>query len=176
MDYYELLGVLWMVSVDEIKSVYCKFVFKLYFDCNKEEGVVEKFVQVSEVYLVLSDIEKCVYYDCFGLVFGVGMFGGDFFGGMGGMGGVGFDFMDIFEQLFGGVVGMGGCGWCGLVWGDDFEIEVCIMFEQVCVGEEVEVMVDCLIECEYCYGICIEFGGKLFVICLICNGSGVVCG
>lgn len=176
MDYYELLGVSRTASADEIKSAYRKLALKLHPDRNKEEGAAEKFAQVSEAYSVLSDAEKRAHYDRFGSAPGASMPGGDPFGGMGGMGGVGFDPMDIFEQLFGGAAGMGGRGRRGPARGDDLETEVRVTLEQARAGEEVEVTVDRLTECDHCHGSRTEPGGKPPVTCSTCQGAGAVRG
>lgn len=172
MDYYELLGVSRTASADEIKSAYRKLALKFHPDRNKEEGAAEKFAQINEAYAVLSDAEKKAHYDRFGSAPSAGMPGGDPFGGMGGMG---FDPMDIFEQLFGGAVGgMGGRR--GPARGDDLETEVQITLQQARNGEEVEVAIDRLTECEHCHGTKSEPGGKPPVTCTTCSGSGYVRG
>lgn len=66
-DYYEVLGVVKIVSDDEIKKVYCKLVMKYYLDCNFDNvEVEEKFKEVVEVYEILFDGEKCSMYDWMG--------------------------------------------------------------------------------------------------------------
>lgn len=169
MDYYELLGVTKTSSADEIKSAYRKLALKYHPDRNKEEGAHEKFAQISEAYSVLSDTEKRAHYDRFGSAPGAGMPGGDPFGGMGG---AGFDPMDIFEQLFGGMAG--GRGRRGPARGDDLETEVQVTLLQARAGEEVEVVVDRLTECEHCHGTKTEPGGKPAKTCPTCSGAGAV--
>lgn len=46
IEFYDCLGVLKNVLVDEIKKVYCKFLKKYYLDINKEFGVEEKYKEV----------------------------------------------------------------------------------------------------------------------------------
>jgi molecular chaperone DnaJ len=171
MDYYELLGVTRTSNGDEIKSAYRKLALKYHPDRNKEEGAQQKFAQISEAYAVLSDPEKRAHYDRFGSAPGAGM-PGDPFGGMGGMGGAGFDPMDIFEQLFGGMAG--GRGRRGPARGDDLETEVKVTLLQARAGEEVEVVVDRLTECEHCHGSRTEPGGQPPRTCPTCSGAGAV--
>lgn len=173
MDYYELLGVAKTASADEIKSAYRKLALKYHPDRNKEAGAAEKFTQINEAYAVLSDTEKRAHYDRFGSAPGAGMPGDPF----GGMGGAGFDPMDIFEQLFGGAMGgLGGRGGGrrGPARGDDLETEAHVTLLQARAGEEIEVTVDRLTQCEHCHGTKTEPGGKPATHCATCGGSGSV--
>lgn len=175
MDYYELLGVARTATADEIKSSYRKLALKYHPDRNKEEGAAEKFAQINEAYAVLSDTEKRAHYDRFGSAPSGGMGGmGDPFGGMGGMGGAGFDPMDLFEQLFGGMGGMGPRGRRGPARGDDLETEAHISLLQARAGEEIEVEIDRLTQCEHCHGDKTEPGGKPPITCTTCGGSGAM--
>ena len=173
MDYYELLGVTRTASAEEIKSSYRKLALKFHPDRNKEEGAAEKFAQINEAYAVLSDTEKRAHYDRFGSAPSAGMGGGDPFGGMGG---AGFDPMDLFEQLFGGAMGgMGGRGGRrGPARGEDIETEAFVTLQQARAGEEVEVNIDRLTDCEHCHGSKTEPGGKPPIKCTTCGGSGAV--
>ncbi|ASN80299.1 MULTISPECIES: molecular chaperone DnaJ [Deinococcus] len=171
MDYYELLGVPRTASADDIKSAYRKLALKYHPDRNKEDGAAQKFAQINEAYAVLSDAEKRAHYDRFGSAPGTGMPGGDPFGGMGG---AGFDPMDLFEQLFGGAVA--GRGRRGPARGDDLETEAHVTLLQARAGEEIEVTVDRLRECDHCHGTRSEPGGKPPKSCPTCHGAGAVRG
>lgn len=174
MDYYELLGVSKTATLNEIKSSYRKLALKYHPDRNKEEGASEKFAQISEAYATLSDPEKRAHYDRFGSASG-GMGGmGDPFGGMGGMGGVGFDPTEIFEHFFGGMGGMGGRGKRGPARGEDLEVDLEVTLEQARNGEEIDIEVDRLTDCEHCEGTKTEPGGKPPAQCSTCSGTGVV--
>lgn len=179
MDYYELLGVARDASASEIKSAYRKLALKYHPDRNKEEGASEKFAQISEAYAVLSDDDKRAHYDRFGSGPSAGGFpGGDPFGGMGGMGGMGgagFDPMDLFEQLFGGMAGGMGAR-RGPPRGEDIETEARITLHQARAGEDVQVTVARLTDCEHCGGSKTEPGGKPPVTCPTCQGRGAVRG
>lgn len=65
-DYYEVLGVAKTTSQEEIKKAYKKLAKRYHPDVNKEEGTSEKFKEISEAYLVLSDKTKRDMYNQYG--------------------------------------------------------------------------------------------------------------
>ena len=101
-DYYDVLGVSKNASDAEIKSAFRKLAKQYHPDICKEENAEAKFKEVQEAYSVLSDENKRKQYD---------QFGHDAFnqaaGGYSGFNAQGFDFSDIFDNIFGNSFGFG---------------------------------------------------------------------
>ncbi|MFA7284763.1 MAG: J domain-containing protein [Candidatus Absconditabacterales bacterium] len=140
-DYYKLLGVAENATDDEIKKAFRKLAMKHHPD---KGGDAEKFKEINEANMVLSDKQKRMQYDGarkggFG---GAGGFGGgggfgqggfqvDF--GQGGFGGFG-DLGDIIEQFMGG---MGGGGFSNRPRkGSDLKLQLSVTFEEAYHGIE----------------------------------------
>lgn len=167
-DYYEVLGVSKNASDAEIKSAFRKLAKKYHPDVCKEPDAAEKFKEAQEAYAVLSDASKRAQYDQYGHA--------AFQGGPGGAGGFdfsGFDFSDIFSDLFGG--GFGGFGFGGgnssrARKGSDSLIRMNLTFEEAIFGTKKIVNLDVVEDCTECSG----KGGHGEKTCPTCHGSGQV--
>ncbi|HVZ76068.1 MAG TPA: molecular chaperone DnaJ [Candidatus Paceibacterota bacterium] len=174
-DYYEVLGVDKKASKDEIKKAFHKLAHKYHPD--KSSGDSEKFKEVSEAYSVLGDDKKRAEYDSYGRTFGGGGAG---FGGFNGQTNGfdfsqfqdafnqgGFDFSDIFSDLF-----TGGSA-TRTRRGRDISIDLEISFKDSVFGTKRTVLLSKMSTCETCKGSGAEPGSKLDT-CTVCNGSGKI--
>lgn len=62
MNYYEILGIKYDATQDEIKTAY-RTLAKIYHPDNVKTGSEEEMKKITEAYQVLSDIEKRKSYD-----------------------------------------------------------------------------------------------------------------
>lgn len=164
-DYYEVLGVSKNATQAEIKSAFRKLAKKYHPDVSKEENAEAKFKEAQEAYAVLSDEDKRRQYDQFGHA--------AFQGGAGGAGGFdfsGFDFSDIFGDLFGGGFGFGGQSRTRATRGRDSIMTINLTFEEAAFGTKKTIHVDTMENCEHCSG----KGGTGEKTCSRCHGSGYV--
>lgn len=100
-DYYKILGVDKNASQEEIKKVFRKQARKYHPDLNTgDKHAEEKFKEMNEAYAVLGDEQKRKDYDSGGTFNFEGFDGHKGFGG-----GAGFDFSEIFGDMFGGMRG-----------------------------------------------------------------------
>ncbi|UYP45095.1 Chaperone protein DnaJ [Candidatus Lokiarchaeum ossiferum] len=167
-DYYEVLGIDKSASDADIKRAFRKLAMKWHPDKNKAPEAQEKFKEINEAYMVLSDGDKRAKYDRFGFN------GLDF--GEGGFSGGGFSsFSDIMDMFFGGMGGMGGFGGRQSggrrrrqVHGEDIETTVSIDFMEAVFGVKKEIEYSRYEPCGTCDG----KGGKNVQKCTTCNGSG----
>ena len=165
-DYYEVLGVSKTATDSEIKSAFRRLAKKYHPDVCKEPDAAEKFKEAQEAYAVLSDASKRQQYDQYGHA--------AFQGGPGGTGGFdfsGFDFSDIFSDLFGGGFGFGGGSSSSRARkGSDSLIRMNLTFEEAVFGTKKTVNLDVVEDCKECSG----KGGHGEKTCPTCHGSGQV--
>lgn len=168
-DYYEVLGVSKSATASEIKSAFRRLAKKYHPDVSKEPDAAEKFKECQEAYAVLSDEKKRAQYDQYGHA--------AFEGGAGGAGGFdfsGFDFSDIFSDLFGGGFGFGGSsgarGANRPQQGRDTLMHIQLSFEEAVFGLTKEINLNTTETCEDCDG----NGGHGESRCSKCNGSGTI--
>ena len=172
-DYYEVLGVPKTASDDELKKAYRKLAKMYHPDMHPGDAEAEsKFKEASEAYSILSDKEKRAKYDQFGhAAFEQGAGGGGFdFGG--------FDFSDIFSDLFGGGFGdMFGGGRsrnsAGPKMGASVRTAIRITFEEAINGCEKELELNLKEDCPTCGGTGAK-PGTTVETCKKCNGRGSV--
>lgn len=163
-DYYEVLGVSKTATEAEIKSAFRGLAKKYHPDVSKEPDAAEKFKEAQEAYAVLSDAEKRRQYDQYGHA------AFDQMGGGGGFDFSGFDFSDIFGDLFGGGFGFGGRSSSRARQGSDLLMRMDLTFEEAVFGCKKEVELNVEEACDDCHG----KGGFDEQTCATCHGSGQV--
>ncbi len=162
-DYYEVLGVSKTATDAEIKSAFRKLAKKYHPDVSKEPDAEAKFKEAQEAYAVLSDSSKRQQYDQYGHAAfeGAGAGGFDFSG---------FDFSDIFSDLFGGGFGFGGRNTSRARKGSDSLIRMNLTFEEAVFGTKKTINLDVVEDCKECSG----KGGHGEKTCPTCHGNGEV--
>lgn len=170
-DYYEVLGINKNADEKEIKMAFRRLAKKYHPDVNKESGAEEKFKEIQEAYAVLSDENKRSQYDRFGH--------SAFEGANGGAGGFdfsGFDFSDIFDNIFGGGGSFSyssrGSSTRRKTRGNDSLLVMEISFMEAVLGCVKEVEITTTEKCSECKG----KGGFGEHTCEECHGSGTVTG
>ena len=169
-DYYATLSVSRTAGDDEIKKAYRKMAMKYHPDRNPGDAAAEeKFKEVQKAYEILSDAQKRAAYDQYGhAAFEQGGFGAGGFGGFGGA--QGFDFSDIFSQMFGGAAGGGRQQ---NHQGADLQYNIEITLEEAATGVRKQITIPTYEECGTCHGSGAKAGTKA-TTCRTCHGSGVV--
>lgn len=169
-DFYATLGVAKTATDDEIKKAYRKLAMKYHPDRNPDnKEAEEKFKEVQKAYETLSDKEKRAMYDQYGhAAFEGGGQGG--FGGFGGFGGAqGFDFGDIFSQMFGGGSGRAQPDYQG----EDVQVGIEITLEEAAKGVKKRINIPTYEACDVCNGSGAKPGTSPET-CPTCKGSGTV--
>lgn len=165
-DYYEVLGVSKTATDAEIKSAFRKLAKQYHPDINKAPDAAEKFKEAQEAYAVLSDQTKRKQYDQYGHA----AFENN---GAGGYDFSGFDFSDIFSDLFGSSFGgfnFGGRSNSRTRKGNDTLVNMNLSFEEAINGCKKTINVNSSETCSSCEG----KGGTGEKTCSVCHGSGTV--
>lgn len=176
-DYYEILGVNKNASDDELKKAYRRLAMKYHPDRNPDDKSAEaQFKEVKEAYETLTDGNKRAAYDQYGHA-GVdpSMGHGGFGGGAGG-----FDFGNIFEEIFRGGGGGGGFGGGGgrggrsqVYRGADLRYDLDISLEEAAKGSQTRIRIPTETNCGTCKGSGAKAGTHAST-CGTCKGSGQV--
>ncbi|MEW6116412.1 MAG: molecular chaperone DnaJ [Nitrospirota bacterium] len=167
-DYYKILGVGKDASQDDIKKAFRKLARKYHPDLNPgDKTAEEKFKEVNEAYAVLSDPEKRKQYDTGGTTF-------EQFGGFGGFGGEGFrgfearegfDFSDLFGDIFGGARSAGRPRYAK---GEDLIMGIELTLEEAFKGITRPITLTRNVTCDACGGT----GAESSQTCPTCKGAG----
>lgn len=187
VDPYSTLNVSKDASPDEIKKAFKRLAVENHPDkhqgCKDKE---EKFKNINEAYMILSDPQKRSMYDQFGTVDNNGpppdineILKG-MFGGMGGMPGGGFSFVfntdggggggfpeDIFSQMF------GGGGHRGKAPSKQDTVEVAVDICDIYYGNNKRVEFELLELCSACQGSGASDPSQIMK-CMTCKGQGEV--
>lgn len=159
-DFYEVLGVSKTASDEEIKKAYRKLAMKYHPDRNPDnKEAEEKFKEAQKAYDTLSDKEKRAAYDQYGHAAFE----------QGGFGGAGFDFGDIFSQMFGGAGGSRQPNYQGA----DLQYGVEITLEEAALGVKKRITIPTHEECNICHGSGAKPGTSAST-CGTCHGSGTI--
>jgi molecular chaperone DnaJ len=174
-DYYEVLGISKTADEAEIKSAFRKLAKEYHPDVSKDPNAEEKFKEIQEAYAVLSDQTKRSQYDQFGHAAFQGGGAGGGFGGAGGFDFNGFDFGDIFSDIFGSSFGFGGGGRNSNRprKGNDISMRMHLSFEEAAFGVEKEVTINKYETCSACSGLGAESKNDV-TVCPKCRGRGRV--
>ena len=177
-DYYEVLGVNKGASDDDLKKAYRRLAMKFHPDRNPDDKSAEaQFKEVKEAYEILSEPNKRAAYDQYGHA-GVDPSMGGGFGGFGGGGAGGFDFGNIFEEIFrgggGGGFSGGGRGRRSQVYrGADLRYDLEVSLEEAAKGSQTRIRIPTETNCETCKGSGAK-PGTSSKTCGTCKGSGQV--
>jgi molecular chaperone DnaJ len=161
-DYYAILGVDRDASEVEIKKAYRQLALQHHPDRNPgDQQAEERFKELSEAYVVLSDPDKRSQYDRFGTVAAPA---GGFEQGFGSL------FEDLFEGFF---AGTGRSRRSRTAAGEDLQYELTISLEEAASGVDTKIQIPRLERCEVCGGSGLEPGSRR-AACDMCRGRGEV--
>lgn len=165
-DYYEILNVGRNASQDEIKAAFRKLARQYHPDVNSAPDAEERFKEINEAFMVLSDPEKRSVYDRYGHE------------GLRSANGMpdwnNFDPFEIFEQFFGGLGGFSTRQRRNVPHrGEDLYHSINLSFEEAAFGTNRDVEITRDEVCEHCKGSGAEPGTSPET-CPTCQGRGEV--
>jgi molecular chaperone DnaJ len=160
-DYYEVLGVAWDASEQEVKRAYRRMAMKHHPDRNPDDATSEeKFKEAREAAEVLMDSHKRGAYDQFGHA---GL-EGQGFGGFG----------SIVKAFFGDIFsGGGGRGRSQVQRGSDLKYVLDLDLEEAVRGTNPKIKTPTQVECHECRGSGAK-KGTAPTVCVQCVGMGQV--
>lgn len=165
-DYYEVLQVERTCTQVEIKAAFRKLARKYHPDVNKEPDAEERFKEINEAFMVLSDEQKRSVYDRYGHE------GLRSTGGMPDWNTV--DPFDIFEQFFGGFGGFTSRQRRNAPRrGKDLYYSLTLEFEETASGVDKEINITRDEVCDRCNSSGAEPGTKPQT-CSTCQGRGEI--
>lgn len=171
-DYYKILGVGKNATKEEVKTAYKKLAKQHHPDLNKSPDASEKFKEINEAAAVLGDDQKRAQYDQYGSAGpqfqggGAGFEGFDFSDIMPDAGG--FDFENIFENIFSG---SGGGRSRSKQRGSDLRYDMEIELEDAAFGTAKTINIPRAEECPKCHGTGAENPDDI-ISCPDCGGRG----
>ena len=165
-DYYEILSLNKQASQEEIKSSFRKLARQYHPDVNNAPDAEERFKEINEAFMVLSDEEKRSIYDRYGHE------------GLRSTGGMPdwstIDPFEIFEQFFGGFGGFGTRQRRNNPRrGEDLYYSITMEFDEVAFGADRELQITRDEVCETCKGNGAQTGTSPET-CNTCQGRGEV--
>jgi len=165
-DYYEILGITKSSSQKEIKAAFRKLARQYHPDVNGAPDAEERFKEINEAFMVLSDDEKRAVYDRYGHE------------GLRSAGGMpdwnNINPFDIFEQFFGGLGGFGTRQQRNVPRrGEDLYDSITMDFEEAAFGADRELEITRDEVCGRCKGSGAEPGTSPQT-CSTCQGRGEV--
>ena len=165
-DYYEILEVKKTANQEKIKSAFRNLARKYHPDVNKEPDAEERFKEINEAFMVLSDEEKRSVYDRFGHE------------GLRSAGGMPdwntIDPFEIFEQFFGGFGGFSTRQRRNSPRrGEDLYYSITLEFGETATGVDRKLEITRDEVCERCSGNGAEPGTNAET-CSTCKGRGEV--
>jgi molecular chaperone DnaJ len=167
-DYYEILGVSRSASSDDLKASFRKLARQYHPDVNKSPDDEDRFKEINEAYVILSDDDKRAAYDRFGHA------------GVQGAGSpnmnVDFnDFADIFGEFFnfGGFNRSSRRARSQPRRGADLQYRLDLTFEEAVFGVNKEIEISRDETCATCGGSGAE-PGTTPIRCATCGGAGEV--
>jgi molecular chaperone DnaJ len=165
-DYYEILGVEKTANQEKLKSAFRNLARKYHPDVNKEPDAEERFKEINEAFMVLSDEEKRSVYDRFGHE------------GLRSAGGMPdwntIDPFEIFEQFFGGFGGFSTRQRRNSPRrGEDLYYSITLEFGEAATGVDRKLEITRDEVCERCSGNGAEPGTSAET-CSTCKGRGEV--